>query len=61
MATYFDTIADNALFEARYIFWIPQKVDSRDALMALMRATAKNILTAQRGPRSSASIAGASV
>jgi len=42
---YFDTIADNAVFEFRYIFpgW-PQKVDSREALMALYAGYGDNIL-----------------
>src|SRR6266700_3348848 len=41
---YFDTIADNAVFEFRYIFpgW-PQKVDSREALMALYAGYGNNI------------------
>src|SRR6266700_5454157 len=36
---YFDTIADNAVFEFRYIFpgW-PQKLDSREALINLARS-----------------------
>ena len=42
---YFDTIADNAVFEFRYIFpgW-PQKLDSRAALMALYAGYGDNIL-----------------
>ena len=42
---YFDTIADNAVFEFRYIFpgW-PQKLNSREALMALYAGYGKNIL-----------------
>jgi len=38
---HFDTIAEHAVFEFRYIFpgW-PQKLNSREALMAFMRATA---------------------
>jgi uncharacterized protein len=42
---YFDTIADNAVFEFRYIFpgW-PQKLDSREALMALYAGYGNNIL-----------------
>jgi uncharacterized protein len=42
---YFDTIADNAVFEFRYIFpgW-PQKLDSREALMALYEGYGDNIL-----------------
>jgi ketosteroid isomerase-like protein len=41
---YFDTIADNAVFEFRYIFpgW-PQKVNSREALMALYAGYGNNI------------------
>jgi uncharacterized protein len=41
---YFDTIADNAVFEFRYIFpgW-PQKVNSREALMALYAGYGDNI------------------
>ena len=41
---YFDTIADNAVFEFRYVFpgW-PQKVDSREALMALYAGYGNNI------------------
>ena len=42
---YFDTIADNAVFEYRYIFpgW-PQKLDSRAALMALYAGYGDSIL-----------------
>jgi ketosteroid isomerase-like protein len=42
---YFDTIADNAVFEFRYIFpgW-PQKLESREALMALYAGYGDNIL-----------------
>ena len=42
---YFDTIADDALFEFRYIFpgW-PRKVDGREALMALYAGYGNNIL-----------------
>ena len=42
---YFDIIADDAVFEFRYIFpgW-PQKVDSREALMALYAGYGSNIL-----------------
>ena len=41
---YFATIADNAVFEFRYVFpgW-PQKVDSREALMALYAGYGNNI------------------
>ena len=41
---YFDTIADNALFEFRYIFpgW-PQKLKGREALMALYAGYGNNI------------------
>jgi ketosteroid isomerase-like protein len=42
---YFDTIADNAVFEYRYIFpGYPQRLDSRDALMALYAGYGNNIL-----------------
>jgi uncharacterized protein len=42
---YFDTIADNAVFEYRYIFpGYPQRLDSRKALMALYAGYGKNIL-----------------
>ena len=42
---YFDTIADNAVFEYRYIFpGYPQKIDSREALMALYSGYGNNIL-----------------
>jgi len=42
---YFDTIADNAVFEFRYVFpgW-PQKVSGREALMALYAGYGNNIL-----------------
>ena len=42
---YFDTIADNAVFEFRYIFpgW-PQKLNSREALMALYAGYGDNIV-----------------
>jgi ketosteroid isomerase-like protein len=42
---YFDTIARDAVFEFRYIFpgW-PQKVDSREALMALYAGYGSNIV-----------------
>jgi ketosteroid isomerase-like protein len=42
---YFETIADNAVFEFRYIFpgW-PQKLDSSEALMALYAGYGDNIL-----------------
>jgi uncharacterized protein len=41
---YFDTIADNAVFEFRYVFpgW-PQKISSRQALMALYAGYGNNI------------------
>ena len=41
---YFDTIADNAVFEYRYIFpgW-PQRLDGREALMALYAGYGNNI------------------
>jgi ketosteroid isomerase-like protein len=41
---YFDTIAENAVFEFRYIFpgW-PQAVNSREALMALYAGYGNNI------------------
>jgi uncharacterized protein len=42
---YFDTIADNAVFEYRYIFpGYPQRIDSRGALMALYAGYGNNIL-----------------
>jgi ketosteroid isomerase-like protein len=42
---YFDTIADNAVFEYRYIFpGYPQQLDSREALMALYAGYGNNIL-----------------
>jgi len=42
---YFETIADNAVFEFRYIFpgW-PQKLSSRAALMALYEGYGNNIV-----------------
>jgi len=42
---YFDTIADGAVFEFRYIFpgW-PLKVDSREALMTLYAGYGNNIV-----------------
>jgi uncharacterized protein len=42
---YFDTIADNAVFEYRYIFpgW-PQKINSREALMSLYAGYGNNII-----------------
>jgi ketosteroid isomerase-like protein len=42
---YFDTIADNAVFEFRYIFpgW-PRKINSREALMALYVGYGNNIV-----------------
>ena len=42
---YFDTIAESAVFEYRYIFpgW-PQRVDGREALMALYSGYGKNII-----------------
>jgi ketosteroid isomerase-like protein len=42
---YFDTIADNAVFEFRYIFpgW-PQKINGREALMALYEGYGNNII-----------------
>ena len=42
---YFDTLADNAVFEYRYIFpGYPQRLNSREALMALYAGYGKNIL-----------------
>jgi uncharacterized protein len=42
---YFDTIADNAVFEYRYIFpGYPQKLSGRAALMALYAGYGNNIL-----------------
>jgi uncharacterized protein len=42
---YFDTIADNAVFEYRYIFpGYPRRLDSRKALMALYAGYGNNIL-----------------
>ena len=42
---YFDTIADNAVFEYRYHFpGYPRRVDSRQALMALYAGYGSNIL-----------------
>src|ERR1700730_13835552 len=47
---YFDTIADDALFEFRYIFpGRPQKLDSREALMRLYAGYGDNIRPARRG------------
>jgi ketosteroid isomerase-like protein len=42
---YFDTIADDAVFEFRYIFpgW-PRRLDGRDALMALYAGYGDNIV-----------------
>src|ERR1700726_1444223 len=42
---YFDTIADDAVFEFRYIFpgW-PQRLDSREALMTLYMGYGDNIV-----------------
>ena len=42
---YFDTIADDAVFEFKYIFpgW-PQRLDSREALMTLYARYGNNIL-----------------
>src|ERR1700686_4361046 len=41
---YFDTIADDAVFEFRYIFpGVPQKLNSREALMALYSGYGNNI------------------
>jgi ketosteroid isomerase-like protein len=42
---YFDAIAENAVFEFRYIFpgW-PQKLNGRDALIALYAGYGKNIV-----------------
>ena len=42
---YFDTIADNAIFEYRYHFpGHPRRIDSRQALMALYAGYGSNIL-----------------
>jgi uncharacterized protein len=42
---YFNTIADNAVFEYRYIFpGYPQKVNSREAVMELYAGYGNNIL-----------------
>ena len=42
---YFDTIAENAVFEFRYIFpGYPQRLDSREALMALYAGYGNNIV-----------------
>jgi ketosteroid isomerase-like protein len=42
---YFDTIADNAVFEFRYIFpGYPRRLGSREALMALYAGYGNNIL-----------------
>jgi uncharacterized protein len=44
-AHYFDTIADDAVFEYRYIFpGYPRKVSGREALMALYSGYGDNIL-----------------
>ena len=41
---YFDTIADNAVFEYRYIFpGYPQRLNSREALLALYAGYGNNI------------------
>jgi ketosteroid isomerase-like protein len=42
---YFDTIAENAIFEFRYDFpgW-PRRIEGRDALMALYAGYGKNIV-----------------
>jgi ketosteroid isomerase-like protein len=42
---YFDTIADNAVFEFRYVFrgW-PRRLDSREALMTLYAGYGDNIV-----------------
>jgi hypothetical protein len=44
-AHYFDTIADDAVFEFKYIFpgW-PQRLDSREALMTLYAGYGENII-----------------
>ncbi|MFL5759725.1 MAG: hypothetical protein ACJ789_08300 [Thermomicrobiales bacterium] len=44
-AHYFDTIADDAVFEFKYIFpgW-PQSLDSREALMTLYVGYGENIM-----------------
>ena len=42
---YFDSVADNALFEYRYIFpGYPRRIDGREALMALYAGYGNNIL-----------------
>jgi ketosteroid isomerase-like protein len=42
---YFDTIADNAVFEYRYVFpGYPRKVNSREAVMELYAGYGNNIL-----------------
>jgi ketosteroid isomerase-like protein len=42
---YFDTIADNAVFEFRYIFpGYPQRLDGREALMTLYAGYGNNIV-----------------
>ena len=42
---YFDTIADNAVFEYRYIFpGYPQKIVGREALMSLYAGYGNNIV-----------------
>ena len=44
-AHYFDSIADNAVFEYRYIFpGYPRRLDSREALMALYAGYGNNIV-----------------
>jgi uncharacterized protein len=44
-AHYFDTIAESAVFEYRYIFpGFPQRLESREALMALYAGYGTNIL-----------------
>jgi hypothetical protein len=58
---YFDTIAENAVFEFRYIFpgW-PQKVASREALMAVFFRLRQKHLPARRGRAHRPSIPGRS-
>ena len=42
---YFDTVADDAVFEYRYIFpGYPQRIDGREALMGLYAGYGNNIL-----------------
>jgi ketosteroid isomerase-like protein len=44
-AHYFDTVADNVVFEYRYIFpGYPERIVSREALMALYAGYGNNIL-----------------